>query len=1098
MKIDRNIYGTFMTAFLLLTAGFILLGGKDDMEVEAAKSPTTDTAGYAWIDSRDPTPKTTFNWIDATGGTLTSLNGDDTVTSVSIPFQFPFYGNLYTTCHPSSNGLLGIHESSSSLSNTGIPSTSSPNGFVSPYWDDISVYQSYGAYCYTIAGTDPTTGEQYFCIEWYHAACPYYYYGSSSYEITFEVLLYNSGRIKIQYLDAYTAYSGYDYGGSATVGIESPDGSTGLQYSYNSRGLADGLAIEFRQFATELSNVTFATGYGPDENVYPAQGGMGDFLYWAEAKVYIESDVEDLTNIDMVIGSESEDGITLRYDFQMEQFRKLNDGSRVMILDEERSNIAYHQDNPRHNLTVRYYFDFNFNWMRIDTLDVRFAVQGIGVRSSFANFQDVFRVETRMMMDGNITITDIKGRELEKGAWVKGGDSLTFSGVVRKYADPSIPIAPPEVIGIGVADSTGKVHMGKTPDLMDAKVFVPAFYNSMEFWLVFINVTKTNDMSSPYHQGFRFLVQIDSDKPGLPGELVIRPDSFNDQQRSYDDDTDVYLSWKDAVDVSSGVLEYHITANMDRDEARSRNGQIIDIPKGTLTALIENLEEGVNTIYIWAEDAVGNEGNSIFIDVIIDLTPGYFTDFYPVTGAWINTLRPRCSIVVHDDLTGIDPLTIEYEVSTSGEVGLVGEWNTISDPYAPSDEIRLVVEGWFKNGKDNWIRFRAKDMAGNGFTESEAYNVWVDAKSPTFKLLSHSEEEYQLNTMQEIRIQILDEQSWVDSSSIEYRVTTQGQTKWSQWLPYKDASDGPKPVVTLREHLRRGSDNFVQVRAKDLAGNPIATSKAFNIRVNTYPVIVVVSPTSGDRLTEGDMIIFDASDSYDADGDRLTISWFKSSTTGMVSLGESPQIAAKLPAGEHTITVIAKDRVNNQVQATFSISVEKVVLIIDGVVDTDQDGVPDAWEEKFQTDPNVKDAHMDPDGDGFNNLQEYRNNTNPQNKLSKPPIPPSQKEDDTIGLLSTEAWPIWALFGVLTISVLLTMAVVKSKKDRQLKRIKSVRNLRKIMPSVSWDHITTTAYMAPMTGGMALSTAGGPALPSAPMEMPADQMLPPAPFPEQH
>lgn len=43
-------------------------------------------------------------------------------------------------------------------------------------------------------------------------------------------------------------------------------------------------------------------------------------------------------------------------------------------------------------------------------------------------------------------------------------------------------------------------------------------------------------------------------------------------------------------------------------------------------------------------------------------------------------------------------------------------------------------------------------------------------------------------------------------------------------------------------------------------------------------------------------------------------------------------------------------------------------------VDTDNDGMPDAWEKQFSgTNPNVWDANNDPDGDGYPNIEEYLN-----------------------------------------------------------------------------------------------------------------------------
>lgn len=45
--------------------------------------------------------------------------------------------------------------------------------------------------------------------------------------------------------------------------------------------------------------------------------------------------------------------------------------------------------------------------------------------------------------------------------------------------------------------------------------------------------------------------------------------------------------------------------------------------------------------------------------------------------------------------------------------------------------------------------------------------------------------------------------------------------------------------------------------------------------------------------------------------------------------------------------------------------------------DTDKDGLPDWWEELYGLNPNVGDAHLDSDGDGRTNREEYNAGTNP-------------------------------------------------------------------------------------------------------------------------
>jgi hypothetical protein len=52
--------------------------------------------------------------------------------------------------------------------------------------------------------------------------------------------------------------------------------------------------------------------------------------------------------------------------------------------------------------------------------------------------------------------------------------------------------------------------------------------------------------------------------------------------------------------------------------------------------------------------------------------------------------------------------------------------------------------------------------------------------------------------------------------------------------------------------------------------------------------------------------------------------------------------------------------------------------------DSDNDEMPDSWEEQYGLNPFVNDASDDPDNDGFSNIQEYRANTDPKNPDSHP------------------------------------------------------------------------------------------------------------------
>ncbi len=47
-------------------------------------------------------------------------------------------------------------------------------------------------------------------------------------------------------------------------------------------------------------------------------------------------------------------------------------------------------------------------------------------------------------------------------------------------------------------------------------------------------------------------------------------------------------------------------------------------------------------------------------------------------------------------------------------------------------------------------------------------------------------------------------------------------------------------------------------------------------------------------------------------------------------------------------------------------------------VDSDQDGMPDAWEKTHGLNPaDAGDSRLDPDNDGYTNIEEYLNRTDP-------------------------------------------------------------------------------------------------------------------------
>jgi hypothetical protein len=218
----------------------------------------TDTQGtytgiapwpYDWHDITDPG----LTWTDV------GLNCDDCTTTVSMPFNFMFYGNTYNSMMVSSNGWLSFSSwGSSYLSNYSIPTTTDPDNIIAPFWDDLDMADLADGIYTTTIGTAPN---RIFVVLYNYV----YHYNSTSASngpLTFEVLMYEgTNDIVIQYK---TLQGTYGNGNSCTVGIENIDGTVGIEYTYNTIDkIYTGLAILFTLETFEVDLTPQAKFWAP-------------------------------------------------------------------------------------------------------------------------------------------------------------------------------------------------------------------------------------------------------------------------------------------------------------------------------------------------------------------------------------------------------------------------------------------------------------------------------------------------------------------------------------------------------------------------------------------------------------------------------------------------------------------------------------------------------------------------------------------------------------------------------------------------------------------------------------------------------------------
>lgn len=193
-----------------------------------------DAFGYLWKDSDEPRgPR--YNWVDITNiGTSLSLGDDDYTGPINLNFDFPFYDSTYSSIYVGSNGIISFGRGSSSTINTALPNNALPNNLIAVWWDDLNPASGGKVYYYRDLENNR------FIVSFIEIPNYQYYHGTGS--LTFQAILYPTGKITLQY-QFMDPGSDPDSLHGATIGIENISGNDGLQVTYNANYIHNEHAI---------------------------------------------------------------------------------------------------------------------------------------------------------------------------------------------------------------------------------------------------------------------------------------------------------------------------------------------------------------------------------------------------------------------------------------------------------------------------------------------------------------------------------------------------------------------------------------------------------------------------------------------------------------------------------------------------------------------------------------------------------------------------------------------------------------------------------------------------------------------------------------
>jgi len=238
-----------------------------------------------------------------------------------------------------------------------------------------------------------------------------------------------------------------------------------------------------------------------------------------------------------------------------------------------------------------------------------------------------------------------------------------------------------------------------------------------------------------------------------------------------------------------------------------------------------------------ALDKAGNVLESDDLNFKIDFTPPVISKPNPPQNGWANNKEFNCTIEVSDSISGVDKTLIEFRTSKIGS-GNYSSWQKATVTDAPI--IKGVGKGNFELGAENSIQWRATDLAGNVIVSPD-FRIYLDFIEVIYSNAKPSIDLNPANWSKNLEVNCgitIDDgvnSSGVDAPSIQYRYSVNGtdDSEFTNWttLSLTPAENAEKVTVDVDLTFNHGVRNYIQWRARDIAGNGWTESNKYNVQV---------------------------------------------------------------------------------------------------------------------------------------------------------------------------------------------------------------------------------------------------------------------------
>jgi len=514
------------------------------------------------------------------------------------------------------------------------------------------------------------------------------------------------------------------------------------------------------------------------------------------------------------------------------------DPEHLVDLRSDLGDIVWDTDN--NTIWVHFRVMFNWSWPHEDLCDANVRTFLNASQTPFVN-REVFWVENDLTFAGGLTATGEHQGALGPGDWVRGGEVVTVSGP-RVVYEGTVDVYPPSGVATVVLrdDDGSQATSGHVAgEAVSVALATDPSTDAEETLTLTLQDLPglATVVSSP-----TFALGVDADAPTFRN-AVPEPDDWHSSGQVL---TSITADDAATSGVRASSMEYSYSIDGGASwTAWSRQGLEITANGPRVDGMVLlSLPDGDDNLLRWrATDLVGN-GPVMSPELVIkvDTINVTYTGAVPGSDVWLIQLLVECGVTIRDmDGAGIEVASIQYRVSHANLSGY-GGWQAWGASVGDAQEVTVRQDIAMGDSAFNYVQWRAKDIAGNGYTTSPHYRVRVDVSPIWFDDFAPDAGPHGQSRI-EVEVNVSDglAGSGVDLASIEYRVFTGGE--WGGWAPVgmtgSSAHNRFSVVVTLAD----GEDNRVQFRGADVAGNGPTESAEHVLAVDTTgPVWGVATP----------------------------------------------------------------------------------------------------------------------------------------------------------------------------------------------------------------------------------------------------------------